>query len=629
MEPTGHFVYFTSNGAPSGPTYGQGPIAAFAIDQTTGALTPVPGSPFAAGVSTGSPVVDPSGQFLYAVDSGNGGAGQVLGFSIQPGTGALVPISGSPWSLPAPGGSLALDPSGRFAYVVESYGGSQMSAYSVDPASGALTPLAGSPYSLSLTATQVIADPSGKFLYASSAPGNALLAFSLDATTGVPTPISGSPFPSNDPLGLAITSPVTLNPTVRAFGNQGLLSPTAAKTVTINNHQGVPLNISNIAIGGTNSGDFVQTATTCGATLTPQSSCTVSIQFSPTAAGMRTATLTVTDDADNSPQSATLTGVGVQPVSVAPSTLGFGNQGLGSPTAAKKVTVTNNSSSIVTFSGTGITGANAADFSQSGTTCGPTLAAHTNCDISIQFTPSAAGARTATLTIADDAGNSPQTATLTGTGVQPVTVAPATLGVGSQGLGSSTTAKAVTVSNNTNNTVTFSSISITGANAADFTQSATTCGGTLAALASCTISIQFAPTATGARTATLTLADDASNSPQTVPLTGTGVQPVTVAPATLGFGGQGVGTTSAAKTVTISNNTNSTVTFTSISIGGTNATDFAQSATTCGGRLSAQASCTVNIQFTPAATGSRRASLTVTDDASNSPQSANLTGTGQ
>jgi hypothetical protein len=84
-------------------------------------------------------------------------------------------------------------------------------------------------------------------------------------------------------------------------------------------------------------------------------------------------------------------------------------------------------------------------------------------------------------------------------------------------------AKTITVSNNTSATVTFSSIAITGANAADFTQSGTTCGATLAPQASCTINIQFAPTATGARTASPTLADDASNSPQTVTLNGSGI----------------------------------------------------------------------------------------------------------
>jgi hypothetical protein len=209
-------------------------------------------------------------------------------------------------------------------------------------------------------------------------------------------------------------------------------------------------------------------------------------------------------------------------VTATPANLGFGSQGLGSPTAAKTVTVDSNVNATVTFSVITITGANAGDFTQSATTCGATLAAQASCTISIQFTPQATGARAATLTISDDAGNSPQTVSLTGTGVQPVTATPANLGFGSQGLGSPTAAKTVTVNSNVSATVTFSGITITGANAGDFTQSATTCGATLAAQASCTISIQFTPQATGARAATLTISDNAGNSPQTVSLTGTG-----------------------------------------------------------------------------------------------------------
>jgi hypothetical protein len=292
------------------------------------------------------------------------------------------------------------------------------------------------------------------------------------------------------------------------------------------------------------------------------------------------------------------------------------------------VTVSSNINSTVTFSSITITGANAGDFQQTGTTCGATLAAQANCTISIQFTPTATGARAAALTIADDASNSPQTVNLTGSGVQPVTATPATLGFGSQGLGSPTTSKTVTVNSNINSTVTFASITITGANAGDFQQTGTTCGSTLGAQASCTISIQFTPAGTGSRTATLTIADNASNSPQTVNLTGSGVQPVTATPGTLSFGSQTVGSPTASKTVTVTSNVNATVTFAGITITGTNAGDFQQTGTTCGGTLAAQANCTISIQFTPAATGARTAMLTITDDTTNSPQTVTLNGTG-
>ena len=438
---------------------------------------------------------------------------------------------------------------------------------------------------------------------------------------------------SNSPQSVTLNGtgqqPVSVAPATLGFGTQGLGSPTAAKTTTINNNLSTAITFSSISITGTNPGDFVQTSTTCGAILAAQASCTVSVQFAPTATGSRTASLTIVDDASNSPQSVTLNGTGLQPVTVAPATLGFGSQGLGSPTAAKTATISNNLSTAVTFSSISITGANPADFVQTGTTCGAILAAQASCTVSIQFAPTATGARTASLAIADNASNSPQSVTLNGTGVQPVSVAPATLGFGSQGLGSPTAAKTATINNNLSTAVTFSSISITGTNPGDFVQTATTCGATLAAQTSCTVSIQFAPTALGARTASLTIVDDASNSPQSVTLNGTGVQPVSVTPATLGFGSQTVGSPTTAKTATIKNNLSTAVAFTSITITGANPGDFAQTATTCGATLAAQTSCTVSIQFAPTALGARTASLSIIDDAGNSPQSVTLNGTGK
>jgi predicted DNA repair protein MutK len=209
---------------------------------------------------------------------------------------------------------------------------------------------------------------------------------------------------------------VSLSPSPRTFPTQGLLSPSAPRTVTVRNNQNTTLTFSGVTIAGANPGDFTQSATTCVATLAAKASCTISIQFVPQATGARIATLLVSDDAGPSPQTVALTGTGVPPVTAAPATLGFGSQGLGSPTAAKTVTVNSNVSAVLTFSSITIAGANAGDFTLSATTCVATLAAQASCTISIQFAPLAAGSRTATLTVSDDAASSPQTVSLTGTG---------------------------------------------------------------------------------------------------------------------------------------------------------------------------------------------------------------------
>jgi hypothetical protein len=228
------------------------------------------------------------------------------------------------------------------------------------------------------------------------------------------------------------------------------------------------------------------------------------------------------------------------------------------------------------------------------------------------------------LNITDDAENSPQTVSLSGTGQAPVTLSKTNISFGAVLVGSSATASPVTLTNNQSISLTNISISVTGA---AFSQ-VNTCGTSIGPGAKCTITVTFAPKTTGAQTGSVNISDSASNSPQTISLTGSGQLPVTLTPATLAFGTQTVGTTSAPKTATVTNNQKITLNITSITITGINASDFSETGTTCGSTLSAGAKCTITVTFTPSAKGSRTASLKVTDSASNSPQTAKLTGSG-
>jgi hypothetical protein len=182
-------------------------------------------------------------------------------------------------------------------------------------------------------------------------------------------------------------------------------------------------------------------------------------------------------------------------------------------------------------------------------------------------------------------------------------------------------AKAFTLTNNQTVALTSIAILTTG----DFAVSATTCTTSLAAKAKCTISVTFTPTAVGTRTGTLSVTDSANNSPQTAALTGKGMVPATLSPASATYPAQTVGTTSAAKTFTLTNN--QTVALTSIAISTTG--DFAVSATTCTTSLAAKAKCTINVTFAPTAVGTRTGKLSVGDSASNSPQTSGLSGTGK
>jgi Abnormal spindle-like microcephaly-assoc'd, ASPM-SPD-2-Hydin len=103
---------------------------------------------------------------------------------------------------------------------------------------------------------------------------------------------------------------------------------------------------------------------------------------------------------------------------------------------------------------------------------------------------------------------------------------------------------------------------------------------------------------------------------------------VSLSPNSVTFGSQSVNTASAPQTIRLTNNGNTVLTITSISIAGASAGDFAQS-NSCGTALPTSGSCLISVTFTPSATGIRTGVLTIMDNASNSPQTASLTGTGQ
>jgi hypothetical protein len=320
-------------------------------------------------------------------------------------------------------------------------------------------------------------------------------------------------------------------------------------------------------------------------------------------------------------------GMAAPAVTLSPSSLSFGSQMLNTTSAALTVTLANTGTATMTISGSSLTGTNASNFTRT-TTCGSTLAAGASCTFSVTFRPTALGSRTATLSISDNATGSPHQVALSGTGTGPVaSLSPTSLSFGSQTINTTSAARTVTLTNTGTGTMTISSTSLTGTNASNFMRT-TTCGSTLAAGARCTFSVTFKPTAVGSRTATLSISDNATGSPHTVALSGTGTGPVaSLSPTSISFGSQAINTTSAARTVTLTNTGTATMTITSISITGTNASNFTRT-TTCGSSLSFGASCTISVTFRPTVRAARAATLSVTDNASGSPHTVALSGTG-
>jgi hypothetical protein len=203
-------------------------------------------------------------------------------------------------------------------------------------------------------------------------------------------------------------------------------------------------------------------------------------------------------------------------VSLSATSLTFTSQGVGTASAAQTVTVTNTGTATLVFSSVTVSGTNSGDFVP--TTACSALAAGANCTISVTFTPAASGTGfSGTLNIADNAGNSPQTVALSGSIVVPlVSFSPSALAFGSQFQGTNTSLP-VTLTNN--GTVPLAISSITAS--APFSET-NTCGSSVNPGGSCTINVAFSPTALGTSTGALTVSDNASGSPQTVGLTGTG-----------------------------------------------------------------------------------------------------------
>jgi hypothetical protein len=422
-------------------------------------------------------------------------------------------------------------------------------------------------------------------------------------------------------LGLArMAGAQTLTPTSASFGNSVAQTPSTAKTIILKNTQTAPLTIGTIST----SGDFTQTSN-CPippSTLAAKLSCTISVTFTPSVLGARTGTLTVNDSASNSPQTAKLTGSGVVPAGLSPSSISFGAQSVNMISAAKVVTLQNYQTVPLTIAGISTSG----DFgATSNCPLSPaTLAATLSCTISVTFTPTALGARTGTLSVNDDASNSPQTTQLSGTGIIPANLSASSLAFGSQSVGATSPVKTLTLLNNETLPLTITGISTSGDFAA--TSNCPSSPNTLAAKANCTISVTFTPTLLGARTGTLTVSDSAPNTPQTTQLTGSGTAPVTLSPATLSFSNQVITSTSAAKNVTLKNVQTTPLTIFGVST----SSDFGQS-TTCPlspNTLAAGNSCTISVTFTPATQGTRTGTLTITDNTTASPPAVSLTGTG-
>jgi P pilus assembly chaperone PapD len=368
------------------------------------------------------------------------------------------------------------------------------------------------------------------------------------------------------------------------------------------------------------------------------SSCNTSVSFTPTAAGTRTATVTITyTGAAGSPAVITLSGMGVATslgLQVSPTAIAFPAQVITtlSP-VSPNVLLTNTGTSPVTISSVALSGADASDFTinnsclltPSTLSQGPIS---NTCTINVSFTPAATGARTATLTVTDNAPGNPTAIALSGTGLaetKVLTVTPTTLVFGPQVSGTTSAEQSITVTNTGNFTVTFTNVTIT----TGYSLAYQGCTGALTPGSSCTIEVTFTPTSTGAKTGTVTITDNATVDSAKVTLSGTGIatsSDILLSQTAVVFDAQTVSSASPSQTVYYYNEGNTTSTIASVVLSGADPGDFSLSGSGCvaSTQVGALSYCTIRITFTPVAVGARTATLTITDSEPGSPRVISL-----
>jgi hypothetical protein len=297
-----------------------------------------------------------------------------------------------------------------------------------------------------------IEDPYGPFVFsayyptASAAP-TGLTVFQVDPITGIPSQPSPINAPFNKslsvvPMLLTATAPqqnssspaLAWSPASVTFSSTTTGQSSGPQILTFKNTGTVPATFSSLTLTGPNASDFsINDQCTPAVILQPNSMCTVSITYAPASPGTSQATITVTDNAVGSPQMIGLTGTAVAPPPPVPAVslnppgpLTFpGTTTQGTSSATQNIILTNTGNGTLHVASIVVTGFNANDFVIGVSNCLGAVASSANCSIPITFAPLAAGIRTTTLVITNDASTSPQYVALNGTATPAITVAPA------------------------------------------------------------------------------------------------------------------------------------------------------------------------------------------------------------
>ncbi len=418
----------------------------------------------------------------------------------------------------------------------------------------------------------------------------------------------------------------TLTPATLAFGGTTVGQTSTALSTTLTNSGNAMLTISTVAVGGANPGDFAISGGSCtaGTSVAAGASCNVQLAFRPTGAGARGAALNISHNATGAASGVALSGTGnavaTATVALSANALNFGALLTGSAAPAQSMTVNNAGQAALTFSGIGLSGANAAIFTLGGSCATATaVPAGGSCTVTVVATPTTAGPFSANLNLASNASNGNIAVSLAGsasTAAPALSASPTAVSFGAQTVRAGAATQTVAVTNRGNVPVTFISIGVSGASSVTIGSGG--CAGTLAVAASCNVPLAFAPTAEGSVNATLLLRSNAAD--VTVVVAGAGTPASVGRPALsetgpVAFADTQVGQQAGARRITLSNNGSAALKITALALGGSNPGDFALAGTCAvGDSVSPGASCTIDASFKPTVTDARSADLVLMTD---------------
>jgi hypothetical protein len=417
--------------------------------------------------------------------------------------------------------------------------------------------------------------------------------------------------------GTATQPQLTISPASVAFGSVSVGS-SGSQTVTLTNAGNATLTVSQATSSGTG---FSMSGASMPMTINAGSSASFSAVFAPTAMGPASGSISVVSNAPGSPAAIALTGTGIQgQLGATPSSVNFGSVAVGS-SGSQTITLTNSGTASVTISAATASG---TGLSISGLSTPLTLGAGLSTTFSAQFAPTSAGSMSGSISVVSNAPTSPLTIPLSGTATQPQLAAtPSTAALGSVVMGSNNS-QTISLANNGTATLTISSAAVTGAG---FSTTGLTLPVSIAAGKTSTFNAVFAPSAAGSVSGSISLVSNAPNSPFTISLSGTGVaatQVLGLGASSLSFGNVNVGSSSSLN-VTVTNNGNSNVTISNVSVKGAG---FSASGLTSGEILTPTQSATLTAQFAPTAAGLISGSVSIASNATNSPSTITVSGTG-